>query len=895
MTPSSTEGLPGTQQSAPQGMWGRYALFVVLSFGLLLLNLYLMKIFNPRDEGQPGDGEEVAVGADTGEERASAEGEEAEPPEGEPEPGERQPPQPGAEAEEPQAEAPRPAAEEPPPPEEPELPLEGATLGSLDPASPYRMLVTLTNRGAAVARIELNSPRFHDLEDRSGYLGHVVLDPTLRGSGCLVQVVGPGTPAALAGLQQGDLIKKVDDQRVTGFDSLEDALKNTKPEQFVKLAVVRRGTPMVLPVTLRRRPLEVVRPEGNDPLSFLLTLRQIDDLYLEDLKKDDDPKAGDPKEDDEKDDDKKGDKKRDESLGLELDGLKLRTGHWEVVSRSLDEVVFRRLLPKWGLEVTKTYRLAKVPAESTGDPNHKNYKAYHLVFDVKIRNTGNKVREVAYQLDGPTGLPIEGAWYARKIGRGWGAAGLRDVTLAWEGEAPKLVSCVKIADDNWGTVWKDDHPMSFIGVDAQYFSAVMIPQKKPGEKWFAESQPLRVGPVDAKWKSTTNTSCRVSTPAHKLKPGGTLSHSYEIFAGPKRPDLLAEYAEGGLKELIVYGWFWWVAIPMLWILHIFYAVVGNYGLAIIMLTILVRSCMFPLSRKMALNAQKMQKLQPEIKKLQEKHKKNLEARTKAQQELFKKHNYNPLAGCLPMFLQLPIFLGLYRGLMVDVELRQAPLLSEAIRWCSNLAAPDMLFEWRWLMPLFVTDDRAGGLLGMLFLGPYFNLLPILTVILFIAQQKMFMPPPADEQAATQQKVMQFMMVVIGLMFFKVASGLCLYFVVSSLWGIAERKLLPKSSPSGSDDKSKQRKSPRFKWPQLNWLLPPAQEAKAQKPKAQEAKAQEAELQARLREEKGQQRKAEEDKPREAKAKQGQSQPPVVPGGDGAAPRKKKRKKRSRRR
>ena len=98
---------------------------------------------------------------------------------------------------------------------------------------------------------------------------------------------------------------------------------------------------------------------------------------------------------------------------------------------------------------------------------------------------------------------------------------------------------------------------------------------------------------------------------------------------------------------------------------------------------LVRSAMFPISRKQALNAQKMQELQPEMKRLAEKFKNNVEARTKAQQELFKKHNYNPLAGCLPVFLQLPIFMGLYRSLSVDVELRQAPLISESIRWCSN--------------------------------------------------------------------------------------------------------------------------------------------------------------------------------------------------------------------
>ena len=178
-------------------------------------------------------------------------------------------------------------------------------------------------------------------------------------------------------------------------------------------------------------------------------------------------------------------------------------------------------------------------------------------------------------------------------------------------------------------------------------------------------------------------------------------------------------------------------------LHFFYRVVWNYGIAIILLTVLVRLCMFPLSRKQALGAQKMQELQPEIKRIQEKYKKDVEGRTRAQQELFRKHNYNPLSGCLVLFIQLPIFIGLYRSLQVDIELREAPLIAQAIRWCSNLAAPDMLFDWHWWMP-----DSFNAGQGMFYLGPYFNLLPILTIGLFIWQQKMFMPPPADEQAAS---------------------------------------------------------------------------------------------------------------------------------------------------
>ena len=128
------------------------------------------------------------------------------------------------------------------------------------------------------------------------------------------------------------------------------------------------------------------------------------------------------------------------------------------------------------------------------------------------------------------------------------------------------------------------------------------------------------------------------------------------------------------------------------ILHFFYGIVGNYGIAIIMLTVLVRGAMFPISHKQTQNMARMQELKPEMDRINEKYKTDMQKRSQAMQELYRKHNINPLGGCLPVFLQLPIFMGLYRALMVDVELRQSPLFGQAIRWCSNLAAPDMFLE-----------------------------------------------------------------------------------------------------------------------------------------------------------------------------------------------------------
>ena len=184
-----------------------------------------------------------------------------------------------------------------------------------------------------------------------------------------------------------------------------------------------------------------------------------------------------------------------------------------------------------------------------------------------------------------------------------------------------------------------------------------------------------------------------------------------------------------------------------------------------------------------MNAQMMQFLQPEIKKIADRYKDDMEKRSKAQRELFGKYRYNPFGGCLLMFLQLPIFIGLYRGLSVDIALHGAPLIP-GMRWCSNLAAPDQLMFWGDWMPAWL-----GGETG--WLGPYLNILPLVTVALFLMQTKLFTPPPTDDQQRFAQRMMTFMMLFMGLMFFKVPSGLCLYFITSSVWGIIERKLLPK--------------------------------------------------------------------------------------------------------
>jgi YidC/Oxa1 family membrane protein insertase len=656
------------------------------------------------------------------------------------------------------------------------------TLGSLDAASPYRMLVTFNAKGGVVERVELNNPRYHEIDDLNplgGYLGSLAPTNYADGGkpvGVRVNIVGPGTPAAAAGLKAGDVITTLNDQPTPTVEALTTALRATKHGQDAKIGYLRgaetgkAGDAKQAQAVLGRTPLQLIRPEFSDPtdptkadpLSFLTTLQDA---------------AGD-------------------TLAVdraEFEGVDLYSSNWEVLPAAADQpdsVAFRRAIPSRNAELVKRYTLERRNVEAKADTP----EAYTLRLRVELKNTSDKPQFLAYRLGGPTGLPVEGAWYARdaKIGLGSGI-GMRDVIYGqFVGgyQTHGIFSCSQIVDkEEKAALSLTEQPVTYVGVDAMYFTAALRPElKDPAERKFSRVVPLAVGkpPKDAYRKKETDVSFQMLRAPVEAAAGESIVDEYKMFLGPKVPEFMDSF---GMGAQIDYGWYDWIAIPMLAILHFFYGIVRNYGIAILMLTVLVRMCLHPLTRKQALGAQKMQLLQPEIKKLAEKYKGKREELARAQQELFRKHNYSPLAGCLPIFFQIPIFVGLYNSLKVDVELRQAPLVSENIRWASDLSAPDMLWDWRPFMPSFITEGS-----GIFVLGPFFNLLPCITIALFLLQNKIMMPPATDEQTAMQQKIMKYMMVFMGLMFFKVPAGLCVYFIAGSIWSICERQLLPKPKP-----------------------------------------------------------------------------------------------------
>jgi YidC/Oxa1 family membrane protein insertase len=311
---------------------------------------------------------------------------------------------------------------------------------------------------------------------------------------------------------------------------------------------------------------------------------------------------------------------------------------------------------------------------------------------------------------------------------------------------------------------------------------------------------------------------RVMSKPEDVRPGAEVVHRYLLYNGPVKVKLLGHKLGGeqmARQELVdrytdklrldtltdyqspgVMGTFastiGWTTVVVFFtnVMHTVLAwiheVIPSYGLCIIVLTVLVRGLMFPISRKQAMTTMRMQALAPELKKLQEKYKDDRQGMGVAQMELYRKHGVNPFGTCWFLLLQMPVFMGLYFALQESIHFRLAPFWP---LWIKNLAAPDMLLWWSehiWYI------SRVEDYGSPVYLGPYFNLLPVIAVALMIAQQKMMTPPPADEQQAMQQKMMKYMMVLFGLFFYKVAAGLCVYFIASSVWGFCERKLLPKT-------------------------------------------------------------------------------------------------------
>lgn len=252
----------------------------------------------------------------------------------------------------------------------------------------------------------------------------------------------------------------------------------------------------------------------------------------------------------------------------------------------------------------------------------------------------------------------------------------------------------------------------------------------------------------------------VAASAVQIAPGATDTITTTLFAGPRDQDVLNAAASHitGINQTIDYGWFWFLARPMLWALNGLNSLVGNYGVAIIIFTLLLRLAIWPLTRKSYTSMIAMQKMQPELARIQK-----LYANDKARMQLemmrlYQTHKTSPMSGCLPMLIQIPIFFALYKALLVSVQMRSAGFL-----WISDLAAMD----------------------------PYF-ILPILMGATMWWQSRLQTAKTstnANDAVAQTQRVMKWMPVMFTFLFAWMPAGLVLYWTVSNLFGIAQMQII----------------------------------------------------------------------------------------------------------
>lgn len=426
-----------------------------------------------------------------------------------------------------------------------------------------------------------------------------------------------------------------------------------------------------------------------------------------------------------------------------------------------------------GLTIIKTYRLTKGRDD--------------VSLEIKLESVQD--HSVTYRLLGPYGLPLEGQWYSYTY---------RDLFFAPADPNASLISrtsanVAKSSDPTSGYPLEQvTTPIRFAGVETQYFAnfVELKPAAGTESNWIADATERLVGPVPVD-PNKSNITVSLTTKPVRLAPNVPVVHEYSVFMGSKTKQVLMPY---NAIELTTYRRGWAVPgsrllarsfiSPLLETTYsatksffgLFGAKRGSYGLAIILLTAVVRSMIFPLSRKQAITAKRMQELAPQMALIKEKYKEDRERQGRETMDLYKQAGVNPFSGCLIAMIQLPVFMGLWQTLNNSVALRHAPFL-----YIDNLAAPDALFKFPGTLP---------------FLGDYFNILPLVSVILMYIQMKLFSPPPANEEAEMQQKMFSVMMVFMSFMFYKVPSGLGLYFITSSLWALGERLLLPKLVKSG---------------------------------------------------------------------------------------------------
>jgi len=300
-------------------------------------------------------------------------------------------------------------------------------------------------------------------------------------------------------------------------------------------------------------------------------------------------------------------------------------------------------------------------------------------------------------------------------------------------------------------------PIDWVAYTNQYFTMAVVP--------------VNLAPNHAQLKgldiSTEMVKSTLIGPKIALQPGAQQEFRYKLYLGPKEVKSLKS-ADPKLAKAVNFGWFDIIAQPLLVCLKFFNRFTHNYGIAIILLTVLIKILFWPLTHKSYVSMQAMKKLQPKMQKIREKYKDDKEKLNQEIMQLYRTHKVNPVGGCLPMILQIPVFFALYRVLYSSIAMRHAPFFL----WIDDLSAPDRL-------PVGIDIPYLGGL-------------PVLTLLMGISmfvQQKMT-PTTGDPR---QEKMMLMMPIIFTVFFVNFPSGLVLYWLVNNVLSIGQQYFINKKT------------------------------------------------------------------------------------------------------
>ena len=312
----------------------------------------------------------------------------------------------------------------------------------------------------------------------------------------------------------------------------------------------------------------------------------------------------------------------------------------------------------------------------------------------------------------------------------------------------KQIKKKKIAEQN-----EFSGNIGWIAVQDRYFITAIVPK-------IQENDTMRLSEEDS-----VIIHNQLVAPTTTINPATQQKFEYQLFFGPKSLKLLRQF-DNNLHKAIYFGWFDILAKPCLWVMNFIYDhIFANYGIAIILLTLLTKLILWPLGQKSYKSMAEMKKIQPLMTEIREKYKHDKKKMNEEVMALYKAYKVNPMGGCLPMVVQIPVFLALYRMLYGAIELRHAPFFG----WINDLSAPDRLFDFGFSIP---------------FMQPPYGI-PVLTLVMgatMFLQQKL-QPAMGDP---TQAKLMMLMPIFFTFIFINFPSGLVLYWLVNNVFSIAQQ-------------------------------------------------------------------------------------------------------------